>query len=251
MHLTDISVRNLRPPQRGQITYSDDYLTGFGVRVSQGGTKTFTLVYGQERRRSTIGRVGVISLSEARQEAKRLLAQHTLGRLRPSAVRFDAALAEFFAELEAKIEAGENKPRTLRDYRRLLNRYFNFGRKLLPEITHEEIMRKLPKAPGEKSHALVAIKVFFAWAHKPPRRYVETNPLSGVAVHTSTPRTRVLSDAELKKIWAVCSDPTAQLPEHFKTIVKLLILTGQRRSEVAALRREWISDEGGELTCHI
>jgi hypothetical protein len=46
MHLTDIAVRNLRAPERGQVTYADDSLTGFGVRVSPGGTKTFTVVDG-------------------------------------------------------------------------------------------------------------------------------------------------------------------------------------------------------------
>jgi hypothetical protein len=64
MKLTDISVRALRPPERGQKLYIDDTLAGFGVRVSQGGSKTFVLVHGDDRRRLTIGRYPVISLSE-------------------------------------------------------------------------------------------------------------------------------------------------------------------------------------------
>jgi integrase len=50
-----------------------------------------------------------------------------------------------------------------------------------------------------------------------------------------TPRSRVLSVAEIKSIWEA-SEACGQ----FGIIVKLLILTGQRRSEIGALRSDWI-----------
>ena len=53
MRLTDLSIRALQGPERGQKTYTDDTLPGFGVRVSQGGTKTFVLVRGATRQRET------------------------------------------------------------------------------------------------------------------------------------------------------------------------------------------------------
>ena len=56
MRLTDLSIKVLQSPERGQKTYADDTLPGFGVRVSQGGTKTFVLVHGATRQRETIGR---------------------------------------------------------------------------------------------------------------------------------------------------------------------------------------------------
>ena len=45
VHLTDITIKSLKPPERGQLTYTDDALPGFGVRVSQGGVKSFVLVH--------------------------------------------------------------------------------------------------------------------------------------------------------------------------------------------------------------
>ena len=90
--LTDISIRAFKPPEQGQLTYWDKSLAGFGVRVSQGGAKTFVLVYGANRRRTSIGRFPAIKLSDARTEAKRLIAEHTLGRTRPSTVPFDEAM---------------------------------------------------------------------------------------------------------------------------------------------------------------
>jgi integrase len=239
MHLTDISIRNLRSPERGQVTYTDDTVTGFGVRVSQGGTKTFTLVYGDDRRRMTIGRVGVISLAEARQEAKRVLAEHTLGHTRPNNVRFDTTLAEYFADLEARVKRGENRPRILADYRRLINAYFNFGRTVLCELSHEDVTCKLPKAPGERSHALVAIKIFLSWAQKPPRRYIAHNPCEGMTVTFKPKRQRRLSDGELAAILKTALSGN----DHYSRIIALLIFTGQRRGEIVALQREWFGKE--------
>ena len=81
--LTDITVRNLKAPEAGQITYWDNSAP-IGVRVSQGGAKSFVVLTGSGRRR-TIGRYLIISLSEARTEAKRILAEITLGKTRPKA----------------------------------------------------------------------------------------------------------------------------------------------------------------------
>ena len=77
--LTDLSIRALKPPEKGNSVAWDEAIPGFGVRVSQGGTKSFFLMYGKERARHQIGRVGVISLSEAREAARKFLAQRTLG----------------------------------------------------------------------------------------------------------------------------------------------------------------------------
>jgi integrase len=52
----------------------------------------------------------------------------------------------------------------------------------------------------------------------------------------------VLSDDELCKIWT----SLPRLPASYATIVKLLILTGQRRGEIAALQSSWI--HGNKIT---
>ena len=83
--LTDAGLRSLHLPDRGQISYWDARLPSFGVRVSQGGSKTFVLNH--KNTIITIGRYPILSLSEARTEAKRLLAEFTLGRVRPQVQR--------------------------------------------------------------------------------------------------------------------------------------------------------------------
>jgi integrase len=49
------------------------------------------------------------------------------------------------------------------------------------------------------------------------------------------PRERILTDAEIKALWAA-TEPAGT----FHTIVRLLILTGQRRGEVARLEWSWL-----------
>jgi hypothetical protein len=66
--LSDSGLRSLKPPTKGQLSYWDKTLPTFGVRVSQGGSKTF--VVNRHNSLITIGRFPVISLSEARTEAK-------------------------------------------------------------------------------------------------------------------------------------------------------------------------------------
>jgi hypothetical protein len=73
MRLTDLAIRTLKAPEKGAVIYPDDVLTGFGVRVSEGGTKSFVLTHGVRRQRETIGRVGILGLQDARSEAKRRL----------------------------------------------------------------------------------------------------------------------------------------------------------------------------------
>ena len=89
MHLTDIAVRALAAPERGAKIYADDAMPGFGVRVSQGGSRAFTLTMGEGREQITIGRYPVISLADARAEAKWLLAERTLGKHRPKRTLFE------------------------------------------------------------------------------------------------------------------------------------------------------------------
>jgi integrase len=231
--LTDISLRALKVPPSGQITYLDKTLSGFGVRVSQGGTKTFVLVHGPTRQRTTIGRFPIISLSDARTRAKQLLAERTLGKTAPARVSFDEAKTRFLETREQK-----NRPRTVADYKRLLSRHFNFGRTQLSEITTSEIerrVRKLAHAPAEATHALVAAKTFFRWCVK--RRYLQTSPCDGLdAPKTPEGRERVLTDEELRKVLSMATSE----PFPFGPIVTLLILTGQRRGEIGALKWNYI-----------
>jgi len=245
MHLTDISIRALKPPATGQVTYTDDALPGFGVRVSQGGIKSFVVVTGRSRRRTTLGRYPTINLQKARSKAKKLLAEQTLGKREAPTVRFHEALTLF---LFTHFPESYPKPRTKQETTRLLNRHFLSPlrhEKLADIQTHHisKIIDALQDSPSVARHAFAAIRQFFNWAAR--RGYVERSPCERLHPPApSVPRDRVLTEEELKSVLSVARSEDAV----FHNIIQLLILTGQRRNEIASLRAEWIDFENRTIT---
>jgi integrase len=227
--LTELAVRAATPEQSKAVTIWDGSLKHFGVRISPGGTKTFVVLLGSGRRHA-IGRYPTISLVQARTKARQLLAERTLGRFLPKTITWDAAVDEYIAVCEHK-----TRPRTSREYRRTLKCNFGFGSTRLTDITKYEIARKLDKlheTPSQQRHALIYARMFFKWAQA--RDYVEHNPCATATAPRSQSRSRVLTDDELRRVW-IASDECGT----FGVIVKLLILTGQRRGETAALEASW------------
>ncbi len=78
LHLTDLSVRAIRPSDR-YVTYWSDTTPGFGIRIGKH-SRTWTVMRGRTRERVSIGRYPNLSLSEARKEASASMAnQHDGG----------------------------------------------------------------------------------------------------------------------------------------------------------------------------
>jgi integrase len=234
MKLTDITLRALQAPATGVTVYFDDTLTGFGVRVSQAGTKSFVLTHGTRRQRETLGRVGVVSLQEARAEAKRRLAEYTLGKDKPRAMGWDSAKSEYLAEKITKL-----KPRTHAAYTYILNRHFKYNTTKLAELSPHDLrtsLNRLKATPGEQQRAFVILRAFIRWAHR--QHYLDRNPMERMqAPHSYVPRARILTNAELVRVWNATEDDT------FGKIVKLLILTGQRRGEITQLTGSMVADD--------
>jgi integrase len=225
MSLTDLAIKRLPSPEKGQKVHWD--MPGFGVRVTPKGKKTFITVTGpaSARKWKSLGVYPEKSLSEARQEAKRILARADPHR---TSLAFPDAREDFLDECAQK-----NRPSTVYSYRLYLDAYDFTGK--VDTITRKHIRDHLKRYDNQlstKSHALVAFKIFFNWAIR--NELIDRHPLAGERHETSQARTRVLSPEEIKKLWAYEYPP-------FSTILKLLILTGQRRSEIATIHSDWIN----------
>jgi integrase len=245
MRLTDLSIKRLRVPEHGRLTYTDDSVPGFGVRVSSTGMKSFVVVVGRSRKRVTIGRYPTIMLSEARARAREIIAARILGKDDVPSLKFEDAIPIFIA---ARYGDASLKPRTKKETERLLRRYFlaKFRYEQLSNIkTHEiaAVIDRLRKTPGTAHHAFAAIRLFFRWAEG--RRYVLRSPCAVLQPPPmSVPRERVLSPDEIKAVLKVARESTST----FATILELLLLTGQRRGEIAGLRHEWIDWDKRTIT---
>jgi integrase len=218
----------------GTATYWDT-LKGFGVRVSSGGTKTFIVLIGSGRRQS-IGRYPVISLSDARTEARRILAEKTLGRVRPTHTAYDDAVRDYLAQCEQKNRSG-----TVKEYRRILTNHFPFGRQSVGDLAPRDIVRRLnglSDRPSEKHHAYVALRAFLRWCAR--EHIIDRSPMEHMAPPPAlVSRERVLDEDELKAVYKTARDGTT----YFHHITALLVLTGQRKNEIAHLEWGWIEGD--------
>jgi integrase len=234
--LTDIVARAAKPIAGRQVTLWDASLPSFGLRVGAR-AKTWTVMLGKERRRVTLGRYPAMGLQAARSEARRLILAAAVVRNQPglTPITFSSALEKF-----VEVRRGQIRERTHKEYERVLRKHFEpeWKSRLLTEITRADVNRVLDgllvDTPIMANNAFRTIRVFLRWAIR--RGYVAHSPCEALQPPAKqVARERVLEEAELQKVLAAASEGGA-----FGSIVILLLLTAQRRSEIGGLRSEWI-----------
>jgi integrase len=102
------------------------------------------------------------------------------------------------------------------------------------------IVARTPGLSEARSRALfAALSGLFGWLQRD--RKITQNPCAGLH-RPSAPqaRERVLTSDEVRWFWLACD----AVGEHFDSVLKLLLLLGQRRNEVAGLRRDELSEDG-------
>lgn len=234
-------------PAAKEVMLWDDKVSGFGLKVTPTGSKTYLFQYrlggrAGKTRRVTIGKHGNLTPDAARKEAERLSRLLSQG-VDPQQQKQDNArkavdlafkgYAKTFVDdcLKVRWKASH------KDGDALLRLYAIpvLGSKPLHEINRADIRAVLQKAKGKvgSSRNLFAVlRRLFRWAVS--EGDIEVSPLTGMEPPPlPTKRDRVLSDAELKLVWQA----TEKLGYPFGPFVRMLIITGQRLEEVSAL--EW------------
>lgn len=218
MNLTSLAIGKIRPPEKGQKTYFDDQLPGFGVRVSQK-TKSYIVMYGSDRRLKTLGRYPDLALKDARREAMRYLSRN---RARVSNMSLEDARTAFLDEVE-----GRNRPSTYKEYKRYLNYCTYSGN--VRNLTRNDL-----KEYTSTPHALTAYKVFLNWCLR--NELIDRSPLANDRAAYGPSRLRVLAPDEIRVIWSYEHPP-------YTDIVKLLLIMGQRRGETTKIEEAWIEGD--------
>jgi integrase len=234
--ITDLDL----PAGKSETIVFDEDLPGFGLRIRAGGKRTWIYQYkiGNQNRRITLGAATALSLANARATAIKIHAQVRLGR-DPSVEKAEAqarASDTVAAALQSYLtyQRTRLRPRSYVEDERYLMRH---GRPLhglqLDKVDRRAIAAEI-SAAAIKSGAVTAnrmrasLSAFFAWCIG--EGLLDLNPVIGTNRQEESSRTRVLTDDELKSIWnALGSDD-------YSTVVKLLMLTGQRANEIGALR---------------
>jgi integrase len=255
--LTDTTVAELELPAGKTEHFAwDDDLPGFGCRL-RAGTKRWYIQYraGRQQRRESLGDVRKVKLAAARSIARKRFAQVELGA-DPAADRAKtkaAAVADklnlgLVADRYLKAKEDRLRPSTFEAASRYFRSHWASLRELpIGNIKRANIAAALQEITAKHgrvaaSRARANLSALFGWAMKEGlcdvNPVIVTNdPAAGI-----TPRERVLEDQELRAVWNACLD------DPFGRVIKLLTLTGCRRSEIGDLKWSEVDLDSGVMT---
>jgi integrase len=253
MKFTDKTVTQSKPelPEgKTDHIFFDELDRGFGLRVRDTGSKIWVYQYSRNNktRRMTIGVWPTMSPAQAREQVRKLSAERRLGADPAHDLAMRQIDRETFADVVKQYLAAKEPELRDRTYaetmRYLTGTASRLNSRPLAAIEQSEIAALLDRA-AEGGHDATAnrlranLAALFTWAMQ--RGKVAANPVMLTEKRKEQSRDRVLSDAELAAIWNA-------LPEgDFGNIVRLLILTGQRRSEIGGLRWSEIDLHAGQI----
>lgn len=260
--LTDLEIRKLRAPTDGRLEIADGKLPGLSVRITKNGVKTFALRTRIDGKlvRVSLGRYPDLSLSEARGIAHQMIGDAKAGReIQPKKhkkevkYQFDHVLSEYLTQHGRRYF----KESTYNETHRILNVEFipNWGSRDIRKITKQDVVaitndifnrpqldakNRVVKeeSPSAANHAFTAIRAFFGWCVGQGK--IEISPCIGLrSPAPNRKRDRTLADGELASVWRAAQ--TMGYP--YGHIIRLLIATVQRRSEVVGLRWDMLDLE--------
>jgi integrase len=219
VQLTDRFCASAKSTGGPQTDYFDESVSGLALRVTSRGTKSWSLLYGSPRRRVSLGRYPSLSLAAARARALETREGRTSGTI--------AALAEVYLKsVSGKRTAPAIERRLRKDILPVI------GHIPLNELHRRDVTRVIDAkaAPISARRVFEDIRAMVRWAVA--RGDLDHNPIDGLrGPPTSKPRTRTLSDQEIRTLWRVLPE----LSEQCQRVIKLCLVTAQRVGEVAGL----------------
>jgi integrase len=273
---TDRFIRTLRPAPPGKrVEHWDAVVPCFGVRVTDKTHKTFVLYTrwpgSRSPTRREIGNADRLPLADARQVAREWLRLVELGidpheqrRAAEAEARqkkqttFESVAEAWFRETVCRMAKRDEIERamTLEFVDRWRGRPITSITTLeVRDIIKNKALGLAPapnakkKGPAEEQarNLLLYIKQLFTWAVEQHAYGIERSPADPLKgdrlIGPKNQRERELSNDELRKVWFAAG----QMPYPYGPLLQMLIMTGQRRSEVADARwsefdlgkREW------------
>ena len=240
--LTDRVVADAPPPNSGRVELWDSELPGFGLRISSAGRRSWQVMYRVDgrKRRLTLGNFPALPLKLARDAARATLDEVARGN-DPAAQRASVRGGELTFERFAKAYIERYAKRTKRSWQadaRMIESDLlpAWARRAADDISRRDVIEMIEGIcarghPYAANRRLSLLRTMFTWGVGVDM--VGATPVVGVAAPgREVRRQRVLEDGEVAALW----DAWGTMGWPFGALFKLLLLTAQRRGQVAGLR---------------
>ena len=230
--LTDTRLQAIKPPATGQEEHADHKITGLRLRVGAGGAKTWTLRrrVGSKTINKKLGNYPAMTLAAARNAAEAMIASLEQSGSTEGIDRTFGQAARYWLDHKAK-----DKNRRWQDQQRQLELhvYPRWKDRKLSSIRKAEVRELVEGLEGKvlPNRILALLKTVFRYAAG--RDWIEHSPADAIEKPNSEKaRDRVLSMQEVARVWQAAE----LLGYPFAAFTRLLLLTAQRRGEVAGMR---------------
>jgi integrase len=240
------------PDDKSDVVYCDDEVPRFGLRLRRASNgsvlRSWTVQYRTKQRgggkpRIKLGDYPALSVRDAREQAKVILAKAKLGE--DPGKRRTREILRVVANLYLEAKADEWAPRTAVEAKRYLTDKDYFGPLLslpvdmiqLRDVADCLTVIRRECGAATAGRARSSLSSCFTWAMRNGR--ADANPVAFSDKPKTFSRERVLTSDELRSIWHACADD-----DHGR-IVRLLILLPGRRSEIGGMAWPEFSDLDG------
>ena len=234
--LTAPNVERAKPGSK-RIEVRDGLLPNFWLFIHPSGRKSFGVRYslGGRRVKHILGSYPGLGLAAARDKARKVFEQLEAGH-DPRAPEAEAATVADAVTLYQERHVAKLRPTTAQYVKRELAIASDAWRgRALASITRRDVIALTDqiekRGQNARNTSLKVLSSFFRFCEG--RDLIGSSPARGMKRLGTMTRDRILSDAELAIVW-----------KHADAFVKLLILTGCRRNEIAKL--EW-SEVGADV----
>lgn len=281
MKFTKRSVEAIEATGKRQVFFDDEY-TGFALRVSPNGKKSFYYTYrvgkgrGAEKKWIMLGAFPVMTVEIAREKAKDTASAVQQGidpaadlQEKKSALTTEDALDAFTKEYVDKL-----KPNTVAFYGNVIEKHLKpkLGRLRVNAFGYSDIAKlhtALKEKPYMANRCIAVLSVFLNWCEKHGYREKYTNPCKEISLYREHKRQEFMTEDDFSRLGDALNTLEANWRERQATntrgprdkqkkvdtitpqsaaAIRLLLFTGARLNEILSLKWEYIDMERGIAT---